>query len=111
MLPGEYPMELYRGDTGSWQFVLWQDAAHTVPANLTGVTPTAQVRNKPDGTTIIAFSCSVAAPNIINMSLSASDAALLPKRGSWDLQLNYPGGVIRTILAGPVSTVLDTTKP
>lgn len=111
MIPGDYPLELYRGDTGRWQFKLWQDEDQTIPASLTGVTVVASIRDKPDGATVVPLATSITAPNIIDMTLSAANAALLPKRGAWDLQLTYPDASVRTVLAGPVTTLYDVTKP
>ena len=36
MIPADYNLTLYRGDTGRWRFVLWADAGKTQPLDLTG---------------------------------------------------------------------------
>lgn len=107
--PGNYPLKLYRGDTYRWQFKLWDDAEKTIPTDLTGVTPKAEIRDKPSGTVKATIACTVVAPNIIDAVLSAADCALLPAKGQWDLQLTYTDGDVATVLAGTVDVTLDVT--
>jgi hypothetical protein len=111
MLPGAFDLELYRGDTARWQFVLWQDEAKTQPADLTGVTAAAQIRATPDSPAVVELLTQVVPPNIVNVALGAGDAAgLSVQLGFWDLQLTYPGGDVKTILAGSVLVVADVTR-
>jgi len=109
MTPGNYPLALYRGDSYRWQFKLWLDAAKTQPADLADVTPKAQIRSKPAGTLLADLDCVVTLPNIIDASLDHTESQELPSKGSWDLQLTYTGGDVRTILAGPVTVTPDVT--
>lgn len=111
MLPANFPLSLYRGDTVRYQFVLWEDAAKTTPLDLTDVTAKAEIRDKPGSVkTVVVFECEVEQPNIINMTLDAADARKLPAKGAWDLQLNYASGDVVTILAGEVATTNDVTE-
>lgn len=111
MIPGNLPLTLYRGDTGRWQFKLWTDAAKTVPADLTDATAAAQIRDKPGGENVTELACSVTPPNIIDMTLTAAQSALLPPAGAWDLQLTYTGsGDVATVLAGKVIVTSDVTN-
>jgi hypothetical protein len=109
MTPGNLPLSLYKGDTYRWRFSLWLDVAQTQPADLTGVTATSQIRDKPGGTLVAAIACTVTLPNIIDAVLSAADSAKLPSSGAWDLQLLYASGDVATALAGTVNTVADVT--
>jgi hypothetical protein len=109
MMPGDYPLTLYKGDTARWQFKLWTDPNRTSPADLTGVIPKAEIRDKPGGALILAMSCSLELPNIVNMMLSATQSATLPNKGSWDLQLTYPSGDVTTVLAGAITVTTDVT--
>lgn len=110
MLPGSSNLNIYRGDTGRWQFNLWTDTARTQPADLTGVQVNALIRDKAlGGNYEQALTCTVALPNTINMVLTSSQSESLPAVGVWDLQLAYPSGDIFTILKGNVIVTQDVT--
>jgi hypothetical protein len=110
MLPGSSNLNIYRGDTGRWQFNLWTDVARTQPADLTGVQVNALIRDKAlGGNYEQALTCTVALPNTINMVLTSSQSESLPAVGVWDLQLAYPSGDIFTILKGNVIVTQDVT--
>jgi len=110
-MPACFDLEIYRGDTGTWAFLLWKDALKTVPVDLTGVTVTAQMRAGPNGQVLADFVCTVAVPNRIDMVLGPNlSAALSPVRAMWDLQLLYPSGDVSTVLAGRTSVVADVTR-
>ena len=98
MIPGSFPLLLYRGDTCSWRFVLWTDVDKTVPADLAGVVVKAEIRDKAGGTkVVIALACAVEMPNAILVTLDAAASATLPLTGAWDLQLTYPEGEVATM--------------
>lgn len=109
MTPGSYPLELYRGDSYAWRFVLWNDSAQTDPTDLTGATAAAEIRDKPAGTTIVSTTCVVVAPNNIDVTLSPEDCALCPLKGAWDLEVTFPDGAVRTVVAGAVTVTADVT--
>jgi hypothetical protein len=111
MRPELMPLALYRGDTYGWQFRVWEDTPGGIPSDLSGVVAAAQVRDRPGGSAMIVLECQVAAPNLVNVTLPADawgDVKL--SRGSWDLELTYPGGSVVTIVAGPVSVTQDVTR-
>ena len=121
MRPGTFPLNLYRGDTGRWLFRLWSDAEKTLPVDLAGNTAVAQIRDEVNGTLLVSMSCVISLPNIINMTLLATDSSTLPTDvpcqdvapytiGVWDLQLTYTGGDILTLLTGPVKVAGDVTR-
>jgi hypothetical protein len=111
MIPGTYDLAIYRGDTGKWQFKLWTDANKTVPANLTGMTVAAMIRDKTTGGVFsLSMGCVVTMPNIIDMTLPAADSRTVPAKGFWDLQLTHtPSGDITTVLKGAVNVTSDVT--
>ena len=110
MLPADYNLSLYKGDTGRWQFKLWADADKTVPVDLTGVTAEAMIRDKvPSSSFSINLDCSVTEPNIIDMVLTSVQSSELPAKGVWDLQLTYPSGDVATPLKGTVTVTQDVT--
>ena len=70
MKPGACDLEVYRGDTARWQFLLWADKEKTTPTDLTGATVDAEIRStsgKPEG----AITCTVTPPNTIEAVLEA----------------------------------------
>jgi len=110
MIPGDHNLDLYRGDTGRWQFKLWADAAKTDPVNLTGCTATAMIRDRvPSSTFQMEMTCTVTTPNIIDMVLTATASRDLPSTGVWDIQISWPGGDISTFLKGTVKVTNDVT--
>jgi hypothetical protein len=113
MLPGVVDLELYRGDTARYQFVLWQDANKTIPFDLTGSVPAAQIRDRADsGRVVVQLACSIALPNTVNVALLAADSAALPAncRGVWDLQITAASGDVTTVVAGNVAVTSDVTR-
>lgn len=110
--PGSCNLNIYRGDTKRWQFNLWNDAARTQPADLTGVTASATIRDKAlNGSYELALACTTSLPNTINMLLTASQSRNLPAVGVWDLQLSYSNGDIFTVLKGAAIVTQDVTRP
>ena len=119
--PASYPLALYRGDSYAWTFRVWQDAAMTIPEDLTGFTAAAQVRDKPGGTSVMDLACAITTaagetvPNVVNVTLDASDwpaGALQVGAAAWDLQLTgATGEPVITIVAGAVTITQDVTVP
>lgn len=110
MIPADYNLALYRGDTGRWQFKLWADAGKTQPIDLTGVTVDAMIRDRaPASGYAMTMGCTVTTPNIIDMVLTATQSTDLPAKGVWDLQLTYPSGDVVTPLKGTVAVTQDVT--
>jgi hypothetical protein len=112
MKPGNYPLDIYRGDTYRWQFTLWSDAGKTQPVDLTGVTARSQIRDKPAGKLVSTIDCAITMPNVILATLTADECAKLPSSSTtcaWDLQLTWPNTDITTVLAGPVTVTTDVT--
>lgn len=110
MIPPDYNLTLYRGDTGRWQFVLWADAAKTEAVDLTGVTGVATIRDKATGGSFaLSMECTVTPPNVIDMVLESEASRDLPSKGVWDLQLTWPSGDITSVLRGSVAVTQDVT--
>jgi len=109
-VPGSFPMTIYKGDSTRWQFKLWLDAEKTEPADLTGVTVKAEIRDKPKGSKLTPIACTITMPNIVEGYLSAAASkSLAITKGQWDLQLTHSGGDVTTVLAGEVEVLLDIT--
>jgi hypothetical protein len=110
MTPGSFNLKLYRGDSYTWRFVMWSDTAKTIPADLVGVVPRAEIRDKPGGALVVPLVCTVEPPNTVLAILSAAASSTLPLQGSWDLQLTYPDGEVATVVAGSVGVTADVTN-
>jgi hypothetical protein len=110
MTPGTYDLCIYRGDTGRWRFICWQDAAKTMPSDFTGAVAAAQIRDRPGGNQITQLYCGVIAPNTVDVAVLPADSANLPPRGVWDLQITYASSDIRTLVAGKVLVSGDVTQ-
>lgn len=109
MTPGALNIAIYHGDTYRWQFTLWQDPGKTVPADLTGVIPKAEIRSAAGGTLITSMDLTVEPPNVIQALLSTAKTQLIKAPGTWDLQLTYPNGDVQTVLVGSVTVTMDVT--
>jgi len=108
-MPGTYALDLYRGDSYAWRFTLFEDDPPTVPTDLTGATAEAEIREKTAGVNIVAMTCVVTLPNIIDMTLDPDQYAACPAKGVWDLQVTYPDGWVQTVLHGTVTVTGDVT--
>jgi hypothetical protein len=108
-MPGDYDLQIYRGDTGRWAFILWQDTDKTVPVDLTGAIVASQIRDRPGGATLADMACTITGSNRIDMMLAPADSQNLPSRGAWDLQVTMPAGDVTTIVAGRVCVTVDVT--
>jgi hypothetical protein len=112
MTPGDYPLELYRGDSRRWRFSFSSKSPSGVvtPFNLTGVTPKAEIRDKPTGGKLIApLTCTLTLPNVVDVALLAEDSKQLLSKGAWDLQFTYASGDVLTFIAGAVTATGDVT--
>lgn len=107
-MPGTYNMKLYRGDSAEWTFTLWEDEAQTVASDLTGAEVAAEIRNKSAGDKIVALECEFTG-NVVTVRMTPDLYTDCPARGVWDLQITFPDGTVRTVLAGKVNCTGDVT--
>jgi hypothetical protein len=108
--PNPYNLQVYRGDSAAWRFILWTDEAHSQAVDLSNATAMAQMRDTPDSQNVIGLLCTITLPNIVDVSLDSGDSNNAVS-GQWDLQLSYPGGTIATVVAGSVLVTPDVTRP
>jgi hypothetical protein len=109
MIPADYNLKIYRGDTSRWQIKLWADKDKTQRADLTGVTVEATLCDKAGGNFAMPLGCTVTEANIIEMVLASGQSRDLPAKGIWDLKLTYPSGDVATVLTGPFSVMHATS--
>jgi len=111
MTPGDFDLNLYRGDSYAWQFRLWQDEEKTIPLDLTGATVLAQWRDKIDGTIVVTLDKDITLPNIIEIAITpALWVGAPPKGGVWDLQVTQADGQVLTPVGGSVTVTSDVSK-
>lgn len=109
-------LDLYRGDTREWMFTFYDDAAKTVPSDLSNATARAEVRYGTGGAAILTLECEVQPgppDNVVLMTLPATAwdgfPVLYGVNAQWDLQLTYADGRVVTVVAGPVYITADIT--
>lgn len=108
---GNVPLTVRIGDTETVTLTIKNSAGN--PVNITGRTYTAQIRSKPDSSTVLAtFTCTItnAAGGVVTATLSATTtAALTAQKAVWDLQ-EINGSVVTTLIGGTVTIVKDVTR-
>lgn len=111
MTPGTYNLSVYRGDTHTWDFVLWADTEKTIPIDLTSTDVAAEIRSATGATPVTVLAVTVTLPNSIHVELSPAQSRALPASARWDLQLTDTSvGRIATLLAGQVKVTGDITE-
>lgn len=110
MIPADYQLILYRGDSVHWQFNLWADALKTQPVDVTGATATAEIKDRVNGVVVGTLVCTVAPPNIVHVNLPAAVAKGLPPAGVWDLEITLASGDVITPVSGKVTVTFDVTS-
>jgi hypothetical protein len=115
MIPGEYNISVYQGDTFSdiAMITVPDLTSHGGPADLSNAEVTAQIRSKPESPVVLAeFDIEVldAALRQIRPTIPAAQtAAITAKKGFWDLQVTE-GDWSRTILKGEVTFDKQVTR-
>jgi hypothetical protein len=109
LVPSNYPLALYRGDTHRWQFRLWADPSKTAPIDLATATAKSEIRSL-SGTVVTTLLCAITLPNTIDVTLSAVESAkLTTPPAQWDLQLTWANGDVQTPVTGAVTVQQDVT--
>ena len=106
-LPQDFPLTVYRGDSYSWRVEVWEDDAHTDPADLTGAVAVAAILQS--GRPVVPLTCTVTGNQIDVVLTAAASAQLAVLASSWDVQVTYPSGDVKTLVAGAVRVRLDVT--
>jgi len=109
MLPSRFSLQLYRGDSAAYQFLVWADRQGQTPLDLMGASVKAEIRDRPGGSLLATLITSVALPNIINMQVTAPQSRAMPPKAAWDLQMTFGTGEVLTPIAGGVAVTDDVT--
>ena len=108
--PAVFNLKLYRGDTATWVFTLWQDRQRTQPVDLTTASPKSEIRERHGGPLILALPLKTTLPNVIEAELSQEDSLKLNRRSAvWDLQLTLDDGTVATVVSGHVFVTPSVT--
>ena len=104
--PDQVQLCLYAGDDFYLNLTVVNEDG--TPADLTGLTPKAQVRANTDTTdpVLASFTCTVST-NVVSLRLAAVDTTNLPDAACWDCQLSGAG--VWTVAAGTVRTQQQVT--
>ena len=99
---------LYQGD--DFYLDLTVTNPDTTPFDLTGYTPTSQIKDQVGGSVLASFTCTIGG-NIVHLHLPAVQSALLTSNGVWDCEITSATGLITTLVAGTVKVTADVTEP
>lgn len=121
MLPVQRNLVIYKGDTFSFSFRL-RDRTSTGElgnyVDLTGATGKSQIRLTADSASVIAeFDVTIPNQSVaankgrVNLYLSPETTGSSTfVNGSWDAQITFPDGTIRTYLHGTVTVMKEVTR-
>lgn len=114
---GRYDLKIKRGDTLSVTMT-FRDGTTNLPIVLTGCTFLSQIRQSADAETVIAplvINAVDLAAGTVEVHLDPVSSAGLPAasihRAVWDLQVTFPGGLVRTMVEGAVELSGDVSRP
>ena len=111
-MPSNANLEIYQGD--DYSAIVTVSNGTSMPPDLTGYTPRAQIRVGPADTNpqVVAEIITVLdLPNLISLSIPNAITVKLAGQYVWDLQLIDPSGITSTILAGGVAVTREVTRP
>lgn len=108
-MPQSMSLSVYRGDCYHWTFTFWNDPDATDPYVLTDATAKSEFRAKPGAPVLAAPTCTVIEPNTVDVFLPADQSQLLIGKMVWDLQMTFPDGCVKTLVAGGVTVTADVT--
>jgi hypothetical protein len=114
-LPVGKNITLYQGDTFHLSFTLYEKDAqgNQGPAiDLTGATVTAQIRATAANPSVMATFTGThnGVGGKATISLTSAQTSALSAGGVWDVQVEFPGGDVKTYLAGTVTLVKEVTR-
>lgn len=115
-LPAQQNISIYKGDSFSFSFTLFQRDENgdptTDPVDLTDAEAKAQIRSTEDSGAVMAeFDVEHDDEGgTVTLSLGPVATTALVSNGVWDVQLTYPDGTVKTYLHGNMSLVKEVTR-
>jgi hypothetical protein len=127
IIPGDFTLGVYRGDTYEWVFQLL--AGDGAPVDITGWRFKADIRTGPGGELMAGLQRMRAVDptldlssaedilklqgewqqGLVRMRLTADQSRAITSPGVWDLECTTPDGWVKTVLRGPVELTNDVT--
>jgi hypothetical protein len=109
----QFPRTIVIGDTDTLTITMQNSSA--VPTSVAGSTFAMMVKATPaDSVAVLTYTCAVVGDGTAGQFTCTASAtltaALSPQVGVYDVQQTAPGGVVSTIVGGPVSIVQDVTR-
>lgn len=116
--PATFDIELYQGDSYDLFFRVKarDNTGSLVYQDLTGCTAKAQIRPNAASTTVsVEMSATISDQTTLTGGVllhitAVQSAALTITNGVWDVQITYPSGDVRTVLAGTVIVTAEVTR-
>lgn len=108
-LPCRVDLLLYQGDDAYLDVVVTEPDG--TASDLTGYTPAAQIRERPDSTDVLATWLASIDGNIIRLHLTHDQAANLATAGCWDVQITDAAGAVTTLAYGQCHVTREVTRP
>jgi hypothetical protein len=107
-LPTQIDLTVYQGDD---LFLRVTVGDATNPVDLTGVTPTAEIRLTTDNATPMAtFDCSVLDATTLMLHLTHDESTAMTGNGVWDLQIVDVAGLVTTLAYGAITLIKEVTR-
>jgi hypothetical protein len=110
--PDKVSFTHYRGDTLAFSVEVWDDADKTIPSDLSAALVSAQVRESPDDTQVLADLEVTVTGNTVNLVLPPKGARELKASNVFDVQVDWYADDtnVQTVLAGTISAGKDVTR-
>src|SRR4051794_5271652 len=103
--PDKVSFNHYRGDSLAFAVEVWDDAEKTIPSDLSAALVSAQVRESPDDTQVLADLEVTVLGNTINCVLPPKGARELKATNVFDVQVDWYSDDtnVQTVLAGVIN--------
>jgi hypothetical protein len=110
--PTEVDILVYRGDSGRFRITVTDNETPPNPIDISGMTWDADIRLKRNDTTVIASFTIVRVlgeTNSIDVVLTKENAALLPKKSYYDVEMS-DGTSVTTLVYGQINATEDVSR-
>lgn len=83
------PVSHYRGDSATLAVSVWQDADHTIPADLSAATVSAMFKLAATDPVEVAHFDVTVTDNVVTLYVSPTVSRDLPAKAVWDMQIDW----------------------
>jgi hypothetical protein len=111
-VPMKQDFSHYRGDTLDIAFKVWQDVAHTIPADFSSAVVTAQVRSTTETADIAGEFDVSTSGNTIRLTLDPKQTRELSGPYVFDVEVDWDGTDtdVQTVVAGALAIAQDVSR-